>query len=170
MRDSLIEHGGAGTEKRRYGFLLLSLCVFVMVLIMTEMTPLVADDYDYAFSWAFHWSYFMRIDNLKLLWDSMETHRLFTHGRVFASGWATLFLMKGMPEWAFSVANAAVCTAFTGFSMAFSADWGANVPWWQPLRCGCYSLDLHAGIWAGFSVVGRRMQLFLGGCSLLGGS
>ena len=49
MRDSLIEHGGAGTEKRRYGFLLLSLCVFVMVLIMTEMTPLVADDYDMAY-------------------------------------------------------------------------------------------------------------------------
>ena len=128
MRDSLIEHGGAGTEKRRYGFVLLSLCVFVMVLIMTEMTPLVADDYDYAFSWAFHWSYFMRIDNLKLLWDSMETHRLFTHGRVFASGWATLFLMKGMPEWAFSVANAAVCTAFTGFSMAFFRRLGGERP------------------------------------------
>ena len=115
MRKNLADKSREGRRESKVGFFLLLLAVFSLVLVITEMTPLVADDYDYAFSW----SYFIRIDNLKLLRGSMNTHRLFTHGRVFAQGWVCLFLMLGVPEWAFSIANALVCTAFAGFSHAF---------------------------------------------------
>ena len=84
--------------------------IFLFVFILTEMTPLVADDYNYAFSWSY--DYPMRIDNMTLLKQSMWSHRQWTHGRVFASGWVSLFLMG--PLWLFSFANAAVNTAFFG--------------------------------------------------------
>ena len=80
--------------------------VFIFTCILTSLTPLVADDYNYAFSWADR----TRVDNLTLVIKSMITHRQWTHGRVFAQGWVTIFMM--WPKWAFSLANAAVITAF----------------------------------------------------------
>ncbi len=89
--------------------------ILLFIFILTEMTPLVADDYNYAFSWSY--DYPMRIDNMTLLKQSMWSHRQWTHGRVFASGWVSLFLMG--PLWLFSLANAAVNTAFFGSLFCF---------------------------------------------------
>lgn len=80
--------------------------VFAITCILTFLTPLIADDYNYAFSWADR----TRVDNLTLVIKSMITHRQWTHGRVFAQGWVTIFMM--WPKWVFSLANAAVVTVF----------------------------------------------------------
>ena len=80
--------------------------VFAITCILTSLTPLIADDYNYAFSWADH----SRVDNLVNVIKSMRSHRQWTHGRVFAQGWVTIFMMR--PKWHFSVANGAVVTAF----------------------------------------------------------
>ena len=80
--------------------------VFAISYILTALTPLIADDYNYAFSWADR----TRVDNLTLVIKSMITHRQWTHGRVFAQGWVTIFMM--WPKWAFALANAAIVTAF----------------------------------------------------------
>ena len=80
--------------------------VFAITCILTFLTPLIADDYNYAFSWADR----TRVDNLTLVVKSMITHRQWTHGRVFAQGWVTIFMM--WPKWVFALANAAVVTVF----------------------------------------------------------
>ena len=82
------------------------LLIWFAAFVLTSLTPLIADDYNYAFSW----SYASRVDNLYLLIGSMAGHRRWTHGRVFAQGWVTLFMM--WPKWAFSLANALIITLF----------------------------------------------------------
>ena len=80
--------------------------VFALVCFLTACTPLLADDFNYAFSWADE----TRIDNLRLVISSMKAHRIWTHGRVFAQGCVTIFMM--WPRWAFPVSNALVVTLF----------------------------------------------------------
>ena len=80
--------------------------VFALACFLTACTPLLADDFDYAFSWADE----TRIDNFKLVISSMKAHRIWTHGRVFAQGMVTIFMM--WPKWAFPVSNALVITLF----------------------------------------------------------
>ncbi len=95
------------TNKRDAVFLIAFLvAVFVMTWLLTAMTPLVGDDFNYAFSWSDH----SRVDNFTLVYKSMKAHRKWTHGRVYAQGWVTLFMM--WPKWVFSVANAGIVTAF----------------------------------------------------------
>ena len=81
--------------------------VFVSVCLLTAMTPLVADDFNYAFTWA---NPYRRVVSFADLVASMRSHRNLTHGRVFAQGWVMLFMMG--PKWLFSIANATVVTAF----------------------------------------------------------
>ena len=80
--------------------------VFGLACLLTAFTPLIADDFNYAFSWADE----TRIDNLRQIVSSMEAHRIWTHGRVFAQGWVTLFMM--WPRWMFPLFNALVITLF----------------------------------------------------------
>ncbi len=80
--------------------------IFAITCILTLLTPLIADDFNYAFSWADH----NRVDNITLVIKSMTAHRQWTHGRVFAQGWVTLFMM--WPKCFFSFANATVVTVF----------------------------------------------------------
>ena len=94
-------------EKRNKVFCTAFLAViFAATYILTSLTPLVADDYNYAFSWADR----SRIDKFIIVIKSMITHRRYTHGRVFAQGCVALFMM--WPKWIFSIANAGVVTAF----------------------------------------------------------
>ena len=80
--------------------------VFALVCLLTAYTPLLADDFNYAFSWADE----TRIDNFRMVISSMKAHRIWTHGRVFAQGWVTLFIM--WPRWVFVIFNASVVTLF----------------------------------------------------------
>ena len=96
----------ATEKKNSYSWILLLIAVFSIFFILTALTPYIADDFNYAFSW----SYDSRVDNIVLLIGSMAGHRLYTHGRVFAQGCATLFMM--WPKWSFSVANGIMAAAF----------------------------------------------------------
>ena len=80
--------------------------VFALTCFLTALTPLIADDFNYAFSWADE----TRIDSFRQIISSMEAHRIWTHGRVFAQGWVTLFMM--WPRWMFPLFNALVITLF----------------------------------------------------------
>ena len=98
------------------------LAVFFGTWLLTKMTPLVGDDFNYAFSWADD----TRVDNFTLVVKSMISHRMWTHGRVFAQGWVTLFMM--WPRWTFHIANAAVVTAFFAALYHFFKRMGAACP------------------------------------------
>ena len=87
--------------------MLFFLVVFAVVWLLTSLTPLIADDYNYAFTWADEG--IGRIDNFYLIYTSMQSHRMWTHGRVFAQGWVSLFMM--WPKHVFNLANAAVLTS-----------------------------------------------------------
>ena len=91
--------------------------VFFVMLVLSALTPLVADDYNYAFNWSYE-DDLVRIDNYQLVLDSMAAHRYYTHGRVLAQGLVCLFLM--WPRWVFFAANALVITAFCAAIMASS--------------------------------------------------
>ena len=98
------------------------LAVFFGTWLLTKMTPLVGDDFNYAFSWADD----TRVDNFTLVVKSMISHRMWTHGRVFAQGWVTLFMM--WPRWTFHLANAAVVTTFFAALYHFFKRMGASCP------------------------------------------
>lgn len=90
--------------------------VFIVMLTLSALTPLIADDFNYAFNWAYDDS-LVRIDNYRLVWDSMASHRYFSHGRVLAQGLVSIFIM--WPRWAFFVANAALLTGFAASLIHF---------------------------------------------------
>ena len=90
--------------------------VFVVMFALSALTPLIADDFNYAFNWSYE-DNLVRIDNYKLVWDSMVSHRDYTHGRVLAQGLVSVFLM--WPRWAFWGANAALLTLFAGTLVHF---------------------------------------------------
>ena len=93
-------------QKKAFSIVLFFVVVFAATWLLTAITPLVGDDFNYAFSWSDH----SRIDNFTLVRRSMKTHRKWTHGRVFAQGWVSLFMM--WPKWLFPLVNACVVTAF----------------------------------------------------------
>ena len=80
--------------------------IFTLAFLLTACTPLLADDFNYAFSWADE----SRIDNFRLVISSMRAHRAWTHGRVFAQGLVTIFMM--WPRWVFPIFNALIVTLF----------------------------------------------------------
>lgn len=94
------------SQKTNYRLLLFLGAVFAVFFALTEMTPLIADDYNYAF----YWAYPVRIDSFNLLIRSMGVHRRRTNGRVFAHAWVSLFMM--LPRWVFSAVNASMAVLF----------------------------------------------------------
>lgn len=78
--------------------------VFAAVFFLTLLTPMAADDFNYAFSWADG----QRVRNLRDVARSMSCHRNYTNGRVFAHGMVQLFSF--LPSWLFALCNALVCT------------------------------------------------------------
>ena len=101
--------------------------VFFVMLVLSALTPLVADDYNYAFNWSYE-DDLVRIDNYQLVLDSMAAHRYYTHGRVLAQGLVCLFLM--WPRWVFFAANALVITAFCAAMIHFYERNGVKNPIW----------------------------------------
>lgn len=78
--------------------------VFAAVFFLTLLTPMAADDFNYAFSWASD----QRVRNLGDVAASMSCHRVYTNGRVFAHGLVQIFSF--LPWWSFALSNALVCT------------------------------------------------------------
>lgn len=76
------------------------LCIFIVMFTFNCMTPLVADDFNYSFSWATD----QRITSFSDILPSLEVHRDYTNGRVFSHGFAFLFLL--LPKLIFNVINA----------------------------------------------------------------
>lgn len=88
-------------KKERLGLGVLASAVFALILLLTWLTPLVADDYNYAFSWASE----ERIRSLGDVAASIRCHRIYTNGRVFSHGFVQLF--SAAPHWAFALVNGA---------------------------------------------------------------
>ena len=90
--------------------------VFAVTFTLTALTPLIADDFNYAFNWSYE-DNLIRIDNYHLLWDSLLAHRYYTHGRILAEGLTSLFMM--WQRWVFFAANALLLTLFTAALLHF---------------------------------------------------
>ena len=74
--------------------------LFLLMLALSFLTPLVADDFSYSFSWADD----SRIRSLGQIGDSMAVHRQLTNGRVLTHGLVQLLLM--LPKGVFNLLNA----------------------------------------------------------------
>ena len=76
--------------------------VFLLLLALSWLTPMVADDFSYCFSWADD----TRVTRLGQILPSMAVHRQLTNGRVFTHGLVQLLLMA--PKALFNLCNAAM--------------------------------------------------------------
>ena len=77
-----------------------SLMIFLVLFLLSAMTPMVTDDFSYSFNWA-DWT---RITSITQIFDSMAAHRQLHNGRVFAHGLVQLFLL--LPRTIFEFMNA----------------------------------------------------------------
>ena len=77
-----------------------SLMIFLVLLLLSALTPMVTDDYSYSFNWA-DWT---RISSISQIFESMAAHRQLHNGRVFAHGLVQLFLF--LPRVLFVIMNA----------------------------------------------------------------
>ena len=75
--------------------------VFLAMLLMSSLTPMLADDYSYSFSYAVCGK---RIQNLQDIIRSLAAHREKMNGRMFSHGLAMLFLI--LPKPVFNIFNA----------------------------------------------------------------
>lgn len=93
---------GSVLEKR----LLMSIFIgiFLIVLICTSLTPMLADDYSYSFSYMDR----SRIGSLSDILSSLTAHRDSMNGRLIAHFFTHLFLL--LPKSVFNFVNAAVFT------------------------------------------------------------
>ena len=90
-------------SRARRALIGLYLAVFLLMLVFSLLTPLVADDYSYCFSWVDSG----RITSPLQIPASMASHRQLTNGRVIAHGLVQLILLT--PKMLFNVLNA--CSA-----------------------------------------------------------
>ena len=96
--------------------------VFGVMFLFSLWTPLIADDYNYAFGY----STGTRISSLRDIWTSMVWHRKLLNPRVLAHGWLSLVLMY--PRWFFAVLNGAVAVFFSWTTESFFKEQGNRQP------------------------------------------
>ena len=92
-------------DRSPYPAALVLLGVFLLLLYCNLHTALVADDFQYCFSFADG----SRISSVSQIRPSMAAHRLSMNGRVFAHALVQLFLL--LPKGVFNVCNALAFTA-----------------------------------------------------------
>ena len=78
--------------------------MFLVMLLLTALTPMLADDYSYSFSYADR----SRIDSVRDIFLSLNAHRDSMNGRMVSHFFAHLFLL--LPKPVFCVVNALVFT------------------------------------------------------------
>ena len=111
------------TEKQRkfnIGCMTLFAVIFGVIFLFSLWTPLIADDYNYAFGY----STSTRISSLREIWLSMAWHRKLLNPRVFSHGWLSLVLMY--PRWVFAMLNGAVAVFFSWTTESFLREQGSR--------------------------------------------
>ncbi len=99
---------------------ILTAAAFLVIFLLSYLTPLIADDYNYTMGYASD----SRIRSLSDIWQSMAWHRQLLNGRVFAHGWVSLVLMY--PRWVFAVLNGMVAALFTWTTESFFREHGSQ--------------------------------------------
>lgn len=84
----------------RHPLLWLSLALFAVMGLFSALSPLVADDFSYSFTWG---QPVVRVRSLGQILSSMAVHRQITNGRVFAHGMVQLLMMG--PKLLFNILN-----------------------------------------------------------------
>ena len=87
-------------SRRRWPLALFFAAVFLLVLLFSALTPMIADDYSYCFSWVDS----RRVTSPLQIPASMAAHRVLTNGRVVAHGLVQLILLA--PKALFDLLNA----------------------------------------------------------------
>lgn len=95
--------------------------MFVVVFVLTTLTPLVADDYSYSFVFGTT----DRVASVSDMIASMKTHYIYWGGRVVAHGIAQLFLW--WPKLLFNIANAAMYTLLVYVIYSFANPERKNI-------------------------------------------
>ena len=106
-----------GTARRRAVPLFLFFA-FCAVWTLTALTPLIADDYIYAFSYADG----SRLNSLDGILLSLRHHSIFVNARVLSHFLVMSFLT--LPKWVFNLCNALVLTAGLATQAGFLRVWG----------------------------------------------
>ena len=96
--------------------------VFSVMFLFSLWTPLIADDFNYAFGYSTD----TRISSLREIWISMAWHRRLLNPRVFAHGWLSLVLM--FPRWFFAALNGMVAVLFSWTTELFHREQGSRQP------------------------------------------
>ena len=99
--------------------------VFGVMFLFSLWTPLIADDYNYAFGY----STGTRISSLREIWISMAWHRKLLNPRVFSHGWLSLVLM--FPRWVFAALNGMAAVFFSWTTEAFLREQGGRHTVWM---------------------------------------
>ena len=94
----------------------LYLAVFFLMLLFSALTPMLADDYSYCFSWVDD----SRIRSLGQIVSSMALHRQLTNGRVFTHGLVQLLLM--FPRGIFALLNAGAAVLLLSLFRSFLGE------------------------------------------------
>ena len=83
--------------------LIIAVYIFVSlaIVLVSSLTPMLADDYSYSFSYA---DRTVRIQTLGDIFASLKAHRANMNGRMISHGLAMLFLL--LPKAVFNVVNA----------------------------------------------------------------
>lgn len=105
------------TEKKSVLFVILA--VFLIMTLLSFLTPMVADDYNYCYSFADG----RRISSVGAIIESMIAHRNAVNGRIVAHSLVQLFLM--LPKAVFNVANGLAAAVFV-FLISLFSDAGSD--------------------------------------------
>lgn len=106
---------------------------FFVILLLTSLTPMIADDFSYCFSFATG----ERIRTVGDIFESLKAHRLSMNGRMISHFLAMLFLL--MPKWIFNVANAVNATFLLWLCTRYY-DVGKQQAWLLNLLMGCTAM------------------------------
>lgn len=102
-------------ENKPICFILLA--VFLVMTVLSFLTPMIADDYSYCFSFADY----SRIESVGDIVESMAAHRETINGRIIAHSMVQLFLL--LPKAVFNTANGLAAALFV-FLISLYSDHG----------------------------------------------
>lgn len=100
--------GQKNSRIKKYYLIYAVFCVaiFTILLFCNLRTPLLVDDYAYAFSFQSSTGEKQRIETVSDIFSSMNGHRLTMNGRIVAHFFVQLFVL--LPSWVFELLNTAV--------------------------------------------------------------